>query len=87
MAPGNAGAAFNQMLWSDAVFVKDFMNLDRLSDTKLLKMAAILDSTLGSHDLAAVALKEYDRRHGTSTSEDYVAMTLQRHAAAKAKAS
>ena len=63
------------------------MNLDRLSDTKLLKMAAILDSTLGSHDLAAVALKEYDRRHGTRYSEDFVAMTLQRHAAAKAKAS
>jgi FkbM family methyltransferase len=87
IAPGNAGAGFHQMLWSDAVFVKDFMNLDRLPDTKLLKMAAILDATLGSHDLAAVALQEYDRRHGTSFSADYVSMILGRHAAARAKAS
>jgi len=86
-APGNAGAGFHQLLWTDAVFVKDFMNLDRLADTKLLKMAAILDTTLGSHDLAAVVLKEYDQRHGTGYSDEYVNMTLARHNAAKAKAS
>ena len=86
-APDRPGAAFRQLLWSDAVYVKDFMRLDLLTDDKLLKLAAIVETTLGSHDLAAVALREYDRRNGTKSSEDYVAQTLQSHAAAKAKAS
>jgi methyltransferase FkbM-like protein len=82
-APGQPGAAFRQLLWSDAVFVKDFMNLDRLSDDKLLKMAVILSGTLDSHDLAGIALAEYDRRHATQFAERYVNLILANNAKAR----
>jgi len=82
-APSQPGAAFRQMLWTDAVFVKDFMNLDRLSDDKLLKMAVILSGTLESHDLAGLALAEYDRRHGTRYAERYVNLVLANNAKAR----
>jgi FkbM family methyltransferase len=85
-SPTNPQAAFRQVLWSDAVFVKDFMNLDRLPDDKLLKMAVILDTTLDSFDLAAMALAEYDRRHRTGFADTYVSTVLGRWQRARAEA-
>jgi len=83
VSPNNPGAGFRQMLWSDAVYVKDFTQFGRLSDEKLLKLAAILDMVIASPDLAGVALAEYDRRHQTAHAPTYVASTIERHQAAK----
>ena len=80
-APSDPGAGFRQILWADAVFVRDFMHFDKLSDAKLLKLAAILDAVLGSHDLAGLALTEYDRRNGTAHASDYISGTIARQAA------
>lgn len=56
------GAPLSQTLWGDAVFIKDFMRLDRLSIEKLMKMAVILHETYQSLDLVAVVLDAIDRR-------------------------
>ena len=61
---GNDHASINQFLWSDAVYVRDFMTFDRLPPAQLLKLAAILHENYGSHDLAAVALQAHDRNSG-----------------------
>lgn len=69
---GNPSAGLRQILWSDAVFVRDFMHLDRLTDEKLLKLAIMLDSILQSVDLAALVLREYDRRHQTTYADTFI---------------
>jgi FkbM family methyltransferase len=55
-------AAFSQMLWGDAVYVKDFTGLAALSKVQLLKLAAIMHLNYESGDLAALALRHYDPR-------------------------
>lgn len=63
----------SQLLQCDAVYVRDFLAFDRLSEAQLLKLAAILHQNYGSHDLAAVALAEFDRRTGSELQRRYVA--------------
>jgi FkbM family methyltransferase len=50
-----------QILWADAVYVRDFMNFAELAPVSLLKLAAILHEVYQSVDLAALALETYDR--------------------------
>lgn len=61
----------SQMLWADAVYVKDFMALDRLPAGKLLAMAVILHMIYGSFDLVLQVLQAYDAKMGTSLGETY----------------
>ena len=63
--PPNPHAPLSQLLWADAIFVRDFTELDRWTDTDLLKGATILDGAYHSYDLAALLLREYDRRKRT----------------------
>ncbi|HET9404582.1 MAG TPA: FkbM family methyltransferase, partial [Burkholderiales bacterium] len=65
-------AAANQVLWSDVVYVRDFMVLDRLSEAQLLKLAAILHANYESYDLAGVALGVVDRRTGSDLQKQYI---------------
>jgi protein O-GlcNAc transferase len=65
-------ATLSQILWGDAVYVRDFMLFDRLSGQALLKMATILHETYHSVDLAAVALDAYDRQLGTKLQPAYL---------------
>lgn len=51
-----------QMLWAEAVYVKSFLDFDRLGGEKLLKLAVILHEVYGSYDLCALALRHYDAR-------------------------
>ena len=62
----------SQLLWADAVFVRDFSRLETYSDDGLLKAAAVLDVVYGSVDLVALLLGEYDRRRATSTRQCYI---------------
>src|SRR5262249_48628134 len=64
--PPNPYVPISQLLWADAIFVKDFTRLDAYSDDGLLKAAAILDMIYGSYDLAGLLLIEYDRRSKTA---------------------
>lgn len=63
---------FSQLLWADAVFVRDFTRLERFSDEQLLKTATILHEAYRSDDLAFHFLREYDRRRGTQTGQAFV---------------
>jgi FkbM family methyltransferase len=62
----------SQLLWADAIFVRDFTRLDTYSDDGLLKAAAVLDVAYGSVDLVGLLLAEYDRRRGTRLRQRYI---------------
>jgi FkbM family methyltransferase len=68
----DVNAGLSQILWGDAVYVRDFMLFDGLSGQALLKIAAILHATYRSVDLVAVALEAYDRQHGTELQSAYM---------------
>ena len=65
-------APMSQLLWADAVFVRDFTRLQRFSDDQLLKAATILHKAYRSDDLAFHFLREYDHRRGTQTGQAFV---------------
>lgn len=50
----------SQWLWADAVYVKSFLELDRLPAAKLLKLAVILHELYQSYDLCALVLRHFD---------------------------
>jgi hypothetical protein len=62
----------SQLLWADAIFVRDFTRLEAFGDDDLLKAAAVLDTVYCSYDLAGILLIEYDRRSKTSLWQTYV---------------
>lgn len=55
----------NQLLWGDAVFVRDFARLERWDDDELIRAALVLNDCFRSFDLVARLLAEHDRRRGT----------------------
>jgi len=54
----------SQMLWADAIFVRNFADLFTWTDAQLLKAAAILFEVYCSYDLVLFLLTAYDRRTG-----------------------
>jgi FkbM family methyltransferase len=62
----------SQMLWADAVYVKDFRTFDRLPAEKLLRLAVILHMVYGSFDLAMQALIAYDRQFSSGLAPAYL---------------
>jgi FkbM family methyltransferase len=73
MVPDQPSAMLSQMLWSEAVYVKDFTALDILTPGQLLKLAMILHEVYESVDLALLCLIEWDRREGTKVAAEYQA--------------
>ncbi len=61
----------SQLMWTDAVYVKDFTKLDQLSDDKLLKLAVILHDMYSSYDMANLALEAYDKKTGSELAKVY----------------
>jgi FkbM family methyltransferase len=68
----NINGPGSQVLWGDAVYVRDFMTLEGLSPEKLLKLALILDVNYGSIDYVTFALGVHDRLTGTSLRAAYM---------------
>lgn len=62
----------SQLVWADAIFVRDFTQLQQLSDRDLLSMAAILHDCYQSFDLVLYLLAEYDRRTGNRIRPAYL---------------
>jgi FkbM family methyltransferase len=69
--PPNPFYPISQLLWADAIFIRDFTRLDSYSHDGLLKAATILDLIYGSYDIAAILLNEYDRRMQTNLCRRY----------------
>lgn len=63
--------ALSQMLWADAIFVRDFTKLDRWSDGDLLKAALVLNDIYKSFDLVGRLLREHDSRNNGALYERY----------------
>ena len=73
---GNPYAPISQLLWSDAVYVRDFTRLDTLRPDQLLKLALMLHELYGSIDLARLCVEEHDRQAGGDRAEAYLARIL-----------
>jgi len=69
--------ALSQVLWSEAVYVRDFMALDGLSAEQLLKMAIILHEAYNSCDLVHLCLKTRDAKTGDNLAARYLAQITQ----------
>lgn len=65
-------AGLSQTVWADAIFVRDFTRLERLSDRQLLAMGAILHDCYQSVDLVLHLLNEHDRRTGGRLGPTYM---------------
>lgn len=66
VADGHPFNPMSQTLWSDCVFVRDFMKLDALSNEQLLKLVTVLFECYGSFDLIHHILVHYDGRPGNA---------------------
>lgn len=62
---------FRQILWSDAVYVRDWLKLAELSDEKLRKYAVLMHDVMASYDLSHFILDEMKRRDGIDWSGRY----------------
>ena len=73
LAPqGNPNAGFRQYLWSDAIYVRDWMHLEGLSERKLRNYAILAHDLLNSYDLAHFALAALDRNTKSNLATAYV---------------
>ena len=82
MVNNDPNAAINQMLWSDAVYIKPFGALLKgAKPSVLLKRAVLFHELFQSYDFVTRALQDYDRLTGNRLAEIYVAGLSDRHAA------
>lgn len=63
-----------QYLWSDAVYVKDWMRLETLSSAELKKYAVLLHDIFKSADLCYLVLSRIDSNEGTDLASRYLLM-------------
>ncbi len=54
----------SQQIWSDALYVRDFMSFDRLPTEQLVRLAVLLHDVFCSFDLCLFILREIDHRCG-----------------------
>ena len=73
LVDGSIYAGLSQLVWADALFIRDLTRLDLLSDDRLLGMATILHECYASLDIALHLLAEYDRRCATGFAAAYLA--------------
>jgi len=75
----NIHTMINQLIWADAVYVRDFMAFMDLSTESLLKLVVILHENYQSFDLAALALEAYDKQTGSALQVAYLKRLAGRH--------
>ena len=68
----NPYLAMSQVLWADAIFVRDYINLSLFSDEQLLKASVILNDVYMSYDIVVRLLTEYDKRRATDLKTKYM---------------
>ena len=74
----NPYAGLSQLVWSDAIFIRDITRLDLLTPVQLLKIALILHDAYRSYDVVLRALLTRDAMLGTRLGEAYL-RKLERH--------
>jgi FkbM family methyltransferase len=71
-AHGEAKRYLGQALWTDAVYVRDWMRLEQISTAKLGNLCILLHGVLNSVDFVHFLMLEYDRRQGTNIAARYL---------------
>ena len=61
----NVCEGMSQLLWTDAIFIRDFKDLKNYADLDLIKTAYIMQDLYSSFDLVYFFLQEYDKRNQT----------------------
>jgi FkbM family methyltransferase len=72
IANRDINSGVRQILWADALYVRDWMNLEELDAQKLCKYAVLAHDLLRSYDLAHLALVALDSKMGTSFAVTYL---------------
>lgn len=73
LAPANRPEnPLSQVLWADAIFVRDVRTIQTWSALQVLKAALILHEVYSSYDLVSLLLREHDRREGTTFASMYL---------------
>ena len=67
---------FRQALWTDAVYVRQLFDLDRLDADDLVRLFVILHVAYGATDLCTRVLERLDARTGNATAGHYRAQAL-----------
>jgi|TARA_B110000967_G_C18784197_1_gene509878 FkbM family methyltransferase len=70
----NPAYPMSQLLWADAIFIRDFTKLENFSDQDLLKTSLILHDMYDSYDLCHLLLSEYDKRNKKDLHQKYSKM-------------
>ncbi len=81
----NKFAGFSQLLWADAIYVRDLTRLERLSPAKLLRGAVILHDCYRAYDVVLFLLLQLDRATGSAHAPRYLG-ALAQHAGVVARA-
>ena len=76
MIKNDPNKPFNQTLWADAFYVKDWMNLNKLSKKQLIAYAILTYTVLGSVDLSHVILTHFDKVNSSSFSKKFLDILL-----------
>lgn len=72
MVGNDPRAGLSQLFWADAVLVRDFVHVERLTPDQLLRTAAILHDCYQSYDLVLHLLLEHDRRTGLAYAKKFL---------------
>jgi FkbM family methyltransferase len=67
----NTGAKLNQVLWADAIYVKDWMKLEKLNEELLIKYIVLAHEIARSPDLAHLVAMHLDSRTNGSYASAY----------------
>jgi len=68
----NINEGLRQVLWGDALYVRDWMHLEDLDTLKLAKFAVLAHDVLHSFDLVHLVLSAYDQKVGGDLAESYL---------------
>ncbi|MFM9982177.1 MAG: FkbM family methyltransferase [Burkholderiales bacterium] len=69
---GNPNIGLNQVLWSDAVYVRSWLDPERISPAKLANLAILLNDLSGSVDLCHLVLGFLDDATGSAHASTYL---------------
>ena len=67
----NINKRINQVLWADAFYVRDWMDLGVLSKEQLITYAILSLDILKSPDLTHLILSQFDRSHNTNVAQKF----------------
>lgn len=67
----------NQIIWSDAIYMRDLLKLDPVPVDKLIRLATIVHDVYGLYDFALYLLNIIDAKQGSAVGEKYLELILE----------